>query len=143
MLARVGQLMLWDPVSLLLSETDIICNFVCERRFWEILSSFLVHFVASTEVFVEWYLRHQFFFYNGELWLDGSNEASGSVLDHVKVMVCLAKNNAIVNAERVKDYIHMCNEERKKEGKQNVELVYWKDMGHVECLVRPECWENT
>ena len=104
---RVGQLVLLDPVSLLLSDPDIICNFVCERRFWESLSSSLMHFVASTEVFVEWYLRHHFFFHNDELWLDGSNEASGNVPDHVKVMVCLAKNDANFNTESVKDYIHM------------------------------------
>ncbi|KAL7521479.1 hypothetical protein ACHAWX_006154 [Stephanocyclus meneghinianus] len=150
---RIHNLILIDPVSILLSEPDVMINFLYTRRESEDVDDNLntwahrlirfvheskIHLVASSELFIEHYLRRNFAWYNSELWL-------ADIPYDVNVLVCLSEHDEIVNAPKVEKEI----EEHNKliVGQKNttslgpkVEKIMWKGVGHAHCITHPDKW---
>lgn len=145
--SRVHSMILLDPVSILLHEPDIVVNFFYTRnpyhedsynRKSDNLAGKLVrffheskiHLVASSELFIEYYLRRNFAWYNSELWLD-------DIPLDVKVLVCLAKNDEIVNAKKIEREISRLSKSR-----SNIQKIVWDEVGHAHCICNPDRWSD-
>lgn len=120
----------------------------------------------------EHFLRRQFAWYNGELFLQ-------DIPDHCKVIVCLADADEICNAQKVKAHIDIHNGETpsvprcmkylkessspksgsslssnsslssasslesSSSGKKNkIDVVYWEGEGHGSCLFNTTAWHD-
>ena len=141
---RIKQLVLLDPVTILLSEPDVMNNFLYSRQVQFIpnkgstkLETILqsigrtkIRLLASSELFTEYYLRRHFSWYNSELWLD-------DIPCGVQVAVCLAENDEIINAEKVKQEVTLHNEHSES---SQVNLVYWEGVGHARCVTSIREW---
>lgn len=155
---RLESLILLDPVSILLSEPDVMINFlytrtdsteetcVCSNTLLGKIIRFLnetkIHLVASSELFIEHYLRRNFAWYNSELWLD-------DIPPHVKVLVCLADQDEIVNCKKIEREILQHNRRVAEASKHGslpdgppIKLLLWKDVGHAHCVSNPEKWRE-
>lgn len=119
-LPNIKQIVLLDPVTIMLSEPDVMVNFLYAEEISKI------RMVASSELFTEYYLRRHFSWYNSELWLE-------SVTDDCELLVCLAEKDEIINASKVKGEV-----ERHSRGR----LVYWKGAGHADCVTSPSKWKQ-
>ena len=117
-LPNIKQIVLLDPVTILLSEPDVMVNFLYAEEISKI------RMVASSELFTEYYLRRHFSWYNSELWLE-------SITENCELLVCLAEKDEIINAGKVKREV-----ERHSSGR----LVYWKGAGHADCVTSPSKW---
>mmetsp|Transcript_17783 Transcript_17783/g.41032 ORF Transcript_17783/g.41032 Transcript_17783/m.41032 type:complete len:380 (-) Transcript_17783:12-1151(-) len=62
---RIRQIVLVDPVSICLSEPDVIQNFLYQRNVLHTNKMTII----SNEIFTQHYLRRHFAWYNSELWL--------------------------------------------------------------------------
>ena len=126
---RIRQVVLVDPVSLLLSEPDVLTNFLYTRK--AIQNKRAIIGVVSNELFIENFLRRQFSWYNSELWLE-------DIPSHCKVVVCLADKDEILNANKIKREIDIHLAE--KGGK--MDLILWEGGGHAYCVTRPDAWKQ-
>jgi pimeloyl-ACP methyl ester carboxylesterase len=138
---RIKQLVLLDPVTILLSEPDVMNNFLYCRQVHSIPNSTKletirqsihrtkIRLLASSELFTEYYLRRNFSWYNSELWLD-------DIPPGVQVVVCLAENDEIINASKVKQEVTLHNEH----SDQKIKLVYWEGVGHASCVTSTREW---
>lgn len=118
-LPNVKQVVLMDPVSILLSEPDVMVNFLYAEELDKI------RMVASSELFTEYYLRRHFAWYNSELWLEDVE---------CPMLIGLSEKDEILNAMKVKQEV----ERHAKSAK----LVYWKDVGHGACIQSPAKWRQ-
>jgi pimeloyl-ACP methyl ester carboxylesterase len=125
--ARIRQIVLVDPVSILLSEPDVIQNFLYQRKALKRRRMPIKIGVVSNEIFTEHYLRRHFAWYNSELWLE-------DVPDRTKVLVCLSAEDPIVPAQKVHREVMM----RKPE----VDMLLWENAGHAHCVTRPRTWRQ-
>eukprot|EP00970_Alexandrium_tamarense_P014754 scaffold4343_cov195-Alexandrium_tamarense.AAC.12 len=147
---RIGSLILIDPVSILLSEPDVMINFLYTRSKSEpnetdsnswigkairFLHESKIYLVASSELFIEHYLRRNFAWYNSELWL-------ADIPHDVKVLVCLAEHDEIVNSLKVEREIleHIDQSKANPSSPSVVEMIFWKGVGHAHCISDPEKW---
>jgi len=121
---RIHHMILIDPVSLLLSEPDVMLNFLYTRELSKI------RIMASSELFTEHYLRRHFAWYNSELWLE-------DVPNHVQILVALSEKDQIVNAPKVHQYVLS----RMKNHPQ-MDLIYWKGMGHARVVTDVRLWRD-
>lgn len=124
---RIRQVVLMDPVSVLLSEPDVMNNFLYSRKAVRGRSIGVV----ANELFVEHYLRRQFAWYNSELWLD-------DIPSHCKVIVCLSDKDEILNADKIKREIDIQLAETGGE----LDLILWEGGGHAYCVSRPDAWRQ-
>lgn len=105
---RVRQMVLMDPVSILLSDPDVITNFVYCRshhRDTKLHDSVTVPGAAGwvmNELFIEHFLRRLFRWYNGELFLE-------DIPEHCKIVVCLSDGDEILNAQKVRAHVDIYN----------------------------------
>lgn len=105
---RVKQMCLIDPVSIILSDPDVITNFIYCRshhRDSKLHDSVPEPGAAGyvmNELFIEFFLRRQFAWYNGELFLE-------DIPEHCKVVVCLSDKDEICNAQKVRAHIDIYN----------------------------------
>ena len=134
---QIKKLALLDPVTILLSEPDVMNNFLYSHqvqfspnknstKLETILQSIgrtKIHLLASSKLFTEYYLRRHFSWSNSELWLD-------DIPFGVQVTVCLAENDEIINAEKVKQEVKLHNEHSQSQ----VNLIYWEGVGHTWCV---------
>jgi hypothetical protein len=118
-LPNIKQVVLLDPVAILLSEPDVMINFLYPKEFDKI------RMMASSELFTEYYLRRHFAWYNSELWLEDVN---------CDLLVCIPEQDEIINAGKTKQEI-----ERHASKEQ---LIYWKDVGHAACVASPAKWRQ-
>jgi hypothetical protein len=124
---RVKQFVLIDPVTILLSEPDVMTNFLYSEQFSTI------RMVASSELFTEHYIRRHFSWYNSELWLE-------DLPLQTEVLIVLSEHDEIVNATKVKQQIDLycqqasCN--------RRVQTIYWKNVGHGYCISSPSKWRE-
>lgn len=123
---RIHQIVLLDPVAILLSEPDVMVNFLYAQELNKI------RMVASSELFTEYYLRRHFAWYNSEFWLEDLKK-------HQKLLVCLSEQDQIVNAKKVRQELerHESGTKQKKPA-----IVYWKDVGHGDCISSPSKWRQ-
>ncbi len=124
MSTRIQQIVLLDPVTILLSEPDVMVNFLYAQEMNKI------RMVASSELFTEYYLRRHFAWYNSEMWLEDLKE-------HHKLVVCLSAEDTIINAKKVWQELerHASVTEYKKPT-----TVYWGNSGHGDCISSPAKW---
>ena len=110
---RIRQIVLLDPVSIMLSDPDVITNFVYCRnhhRNTKLHDSVPEPGAAGyvmNELFIEHFVRRQFAWYNGEFFLD-------DIPDHCKVIVCLADRDEILNAQKIRAHIDIFNGDKPK-----------------------------
>jgi len=148
----IRKVVLLEPVSILISDPDVMENFIYKRRehvsSWptfinqslkqtfddlrQYIADRLIYWVASTEVYTEHYLRRHFVWYNFELWLD-------DVPPTCHVWVGLAEKDTIVNAQKVKDEIDMTNQIINE---TRITPHMWRDCGHADCLTKPDLWKD-
>jgi pimeloyl-ACP methyl ester carboxylesterase len=128
----IRQVVLLDPVTLMLSEPDTMVNFLYAEQFDKI------RMVASSELFTEFYLRRTLAWYNTELWLDQQipNNRKGNPC---QVFIGLAEKDEIINAPKIKQEVlqHFTTGNR-----QSRQLVYWDGVGHGACVMSPQKWKQ-
>lgn len=109
----IRQVVLVDPVSILLHEPDVVTNFLYKPKVSPTTMTTTTGSssgmgkgkptlkkkrssvgVVSNELFIEHYLRRHFAWYNSELWLD-------DLPPDVKVLVCLSEQDQLVSAHKV------------------------------------------
>jgi pimeloyl-ACP methyl ester carboxylesterase len=120
-LPNIKQVVLIDPVAVLLSEPDVMVNFLYAEELDKI------RMVASSELFTEYYLRRHFAWYNSEMWLE-------DYVDDCKVLVCLSEKDEIINPKKVKQEI--------ERHAQSARLVYWEGVGHGASIPSPSKWKQ-
>lgn len=95
-------------LHLICSDPDVITNFVYGRshhRSNKLHDSVPAPGAAGwvmNELFIEHFLRRQFAWYNGELFLE-------DIPDTCKVIICLSEKDEIMSAPKVKTYIDIVN----------------------------------
>lgn len=123
---RIHQIALLDPVAIMLSEPDVMVNFLYAQEINKI------RMVASSELFTEYYLRRHFAWYNSELWLQDLQE-------HQNLLVCLSEQDEILNAKKVQ-------QELKRHASETTHTkpttVYWNNVGHGACISSPPKWKQ-
>lgn len=126
MSSRIHQVVLLDPVAILLSEPDVMVNFLYAQELDKI------RMIASSELFTEYYLRRHFAWYNSELWLQDLKE-------HHNLLVCLSEQDEIINARKVREEL-----ERHASAvpEHQPTTVYWKGVGHGDCISSPSKWKQ-
>jgi len=141
---RIRQLVFLDPVTILLSEPDVMNNFLYSHQIppnatettmeyiLQSISRAKIRLLASSELFVEHFLRRNFSWYNSELWLD-------EIPKNVQVVVCLAEKDEILNASKVKQEVMMHNEFGDS---VQIKLVYWENVGHARCITSDSKWQD-
>ncbi len=145
---RIRQLVLLDPVTIVLSEPDVVVNFLYSRqrkppppeatwseRWWIWLAHTKIRVVASSEVFIEYYLRRHFSWYNSELWLE-------DIPANVDVLVCLAEADEITNAHKIREEVDIHNLHVDSTKTSHVSVLQWKNKGHAYCLTSPVAWRD-
>jgi pimeloyl-ACP methyl ester carboxylesterase len=105
----IRQIVLVDPVSILLHEPDVVTNFLYKPKNSPAMTTGSSSAmgkpptlkkkrssvgVVSNELFTEHYLRRHFAWYNSELWLE-------DLPPDVKVLVCLSEQDQLVSAHKV------------------------------------------
>jgi pimeloyl-ACP methyl ester carboxylesterase len=123
---RIQQIALLDPVAILLSEPDVMVNFLYARE------TNKIRMVASSELFTEFYLRRHFAWYNSELWLQDLQR-------HHRVLVCLSEQDKILSAKKVKQELERHASET---AYINPVTVYWNNVGHGACISSPDKWKQ-
>ena len=153
---RISSIILCDPVSILLSAPDVVVNFLYRRqglkdpyngnpnnwleKILRFINETKIHLVASSELFIEHYLRRNFAWYNSELWLQ-------DIPSEVKVLVCLADSDEIVNAPNIEREINHHNSTVSRDrsncgGGCLIEKIIWKDVGHAHCMMSTTCFND-
>jgi hypothetical protein len=117
---RTAGIHLLDPVTILLSEPDVMNNFLYNREISKI------RMVAASELFTEMYLRRHFAWYNAEAWID---EKSDYLLT-----VALSGCDEIVNSPKVAAYL--------SQYPQHVKTIYWEHARHGTQLLSPRKWRQ-
>jgi pimeloyl-ACP methyl ester carboxylesterase len=118
-LPNIKHVVLIDPVAILLSEPDVMVNFLYAEELDRI------RMVASSELFTEYYLRRHFAWYNSELWLEDVN---------CPMLIGLSENDEIINSRKVKQEIERHSNSAK--------LVFWDSVGHGACIQSPARWKQ-
>lgn len=119
---NVRHMLLLDPVTLLLSEPDVLSNFLYSSTLDKI------KLAASSELFTERYLRRRFSWYNSELWLD-------DVPATTNVLVVLSGQDEIVPAPKVRELVQAYN-------RPHVQQWYHDDAKHIACVISPSLWNK-
>jgi pimeloyl-ACP methyl ester carboxylesterase len=128
---RIRQFVLMDPVTILLSDPDVMVNFL----YTDSVSK--IRMVAASELFTEYYLRRHFAYYNCELWLEDLPETTA-------VLVALSEQDEIVNSPKVLQEIQMHSEDHleTKEDRDRLQVIYWEKVGHASCVSSPVKWKE-
>lgn len=121
--ARVRDVLLLDPVTILLSNSDVMINFLYSQD-----STRMIRMVASSELFTEYYLRRHFSWYNSELWL-------AHVPSDIAITVALAQDDEIVAADKVRE--HCCRQHGDR-----VKVLYWEGARHAAVVWDPRKWRD-
>jgi hypothetical protein len=144
---NVRDVILLDPVTILLSESDVMINFLYAHE--KVLDK--IRMVASSELFTEYYLRRHFAWYNSELWLDEHQNSTTTFF------VGLAEDDEIVNARKVHRHIvrHQQQQQQQQQGNSNntnhghhnnqsdhhqVDVHVWEQVGHGSVVMDAHKW---
>jgi pimeloyl-ACP methyl ester carboxylesterase len=126
--SRIGQVLLMDPITILLSEPSVVRNFFYAEAQSEILT------MAATEIFTQYHCRRHMHWYNTELWLE-------DIPPEVPVTIVLAGKDEIVNADRIRSHILQFHEEN-PDRPGALKLLYWNRARHCSCLTVPRMWRQ-
>ena len=122
---RIRQFALLDPVSILLSEPDLIMNFEDATPLFKIFLK---------ELWTNFYIRRHFSWYRSELWLD-------DLPDNVDFFVGLAERDQIVNGPKVRREVDIFGDEHPAFARQTTS-VFWEKALHGDCLYQPSKWRD-
>jgi pimeloyl-ACP methyl ester carboxylesterase len=122
---RIRQFALLDPVSIMLSEPDLIVNFEECTPFFKIFLS---------ELWTNFYVRRHFSWYRNELWLDDLPE-------NVDVYVGLAEKDQIINGPKVLREIQIFGAENTTFARQTT-TSFWPKAWHGDCVYQPSKWKD-
>ena len=122
---RIRQYVLLDPVTIALSEPDVMINFLY-ARLEKPKNSSPIDVMAGSELFTIHYLRRHFAWYNSELWLE-------DLPDDAQVLICLAECDEIISTLTVRQEIDMMPP-------KNLELIHWDGVGHAHCITSASTW---
>lgn len=140
---RIKQFVLLDPVTILLSEPDVMANFLYST------GCNTIRMMAGSELFTEYYLRRHFAWYNSELWLDDIFDSrqtndSNKEDDSIQVLIALSERDEIVNAPKVKRHIDsfLSGDQNKSQSSlsSSCKVLLWKRAGHAKCVTSPSKW---
>ena len=126
---NIQQFILIDPVSILLSEPDVMVNFLYARldASSKAVNSHLAGIrLVGSELFTEYYLRRNFAWYNSELWLE-------DIPKSIRILVCLSEKDQILSAPNVKREVESLD-------LKEIDLVYWEGVDHADCITNPRTW---
>jgi hypothetical protein len=127
---RIGQIILLDPVTILLSEPSVVVNFLYSKRrarWWDLLD------IVSSELFTQYYIRRHFSWYNSELWLQ-------DVPSDIPITIALSGRDDIVDAPSVREHILQFQQEHGTSRRGATELLYWPNLPHAMCIAFPDKW---
>jgi hypothetical protein len=130
---RIRQIVLVDPVSVLFSEPDVMCNFLHAREALQKRPRCSRIGVISNELFAEHCLRRHFAWCNSELWLE-------DLPVKAKVLACLSEEDQILPACKVQREVDRTM--LRDADKQDVDLFVWEGAGHAHCTMRPRTWRR-
>ena len=159
---RIKKVILLDPVSIMLSEPDVVTNFLyCQipsfpnkvifnnnsdndndrsssspMSITEYFNRLKIRVFCSSELGIEYYLRRHFAWYNSELWLDDILQSSSSVSPSLST-------NKIDVSIYVSEHDEILDTKKVvKEVKRfpNVNLIYWKGVSHAAVITKKELW---
>jgi pimeloyl-ACP methyl ester carboxylesterase len=125
---QIEDFCLLDPVTILLSEPDVMVNFLCARHEGQSWND-KIQIVAGSELFTEYYLRRHFAWYNAELWLEDVKHVPNTI-------VALSQHDQILNAPRV------LREVQSNHSGVTPKVLYWKNRDHADCVISPQCWRE-
>jgi hypothetical protein len=120
--SRIRQMVILEPVSIMLSEADVIMNMAKPL------------FKIAIDLVLEHYIRRQYPWYNSELWLE-------DIPEDVHVIIGLAGKDPIICNEKVTQEIEAFCAVNPKVAK-NMDFIYWKNNLHGMCLGLPWCWKD-
>ncbi|CAJ1903145.1 unnamed protein product [Cylindrotheca closterium] len=115
---QIKQVVLLDPVAILLSEPDVMVNFLYAEAMDK------TRIVASSEIMTQSYLRRHFAWYNSELYVEDVK---------CPMLVFCSEHDEIVNSEKVK-------QEMQRHHQQGHQFQCWEGVGHGACIVNPYKW---
>jgi hypothetical protein len=128
---RVGQIILLDPVTILLSEPSVVVNFLYanhRRARLDLLE------IVSSELFTQYYIRRHFSWYNSELWMP-------DVPSDIPITIALSGKDDIVDAPAVREHVlQFQHEHGGRDRRGAIELLYWPNLPHAMCVAFPDKW---
>ena len=119
---RIRQMVILEPVSIMLSESDVIVNIAKPL------------FKMAIDLVLEHYIRRQYPWYNSELWLE-------DIPEDTHVIIGLAGKDPIINSFKIKQEIEVFCAVNPKIAR-NIDFIYWKNNIHGACLGLPWCWKD-
>jgi len=88
---------------------------------------FLIYYVLAREITISNALQRHFWWYENACLIEEL---------HCHVVLALAGKDEVAPAESVRDYVEKMAH-HKPGGRQSVELLWWENMGHAECIASP------
>jgi pimeloyl-ACP methyl ester carboxylesterase len=135
----IHKFILLDPVSILLSNSDLVLNVLYgggdaskaadEAASRKNKNRLIIRAAATSELFIEHYLRRRFAWYNSELWIE-------DIPDHVEVHIFLAEHDSIINAGEVRQEL-----DRHRLTK-SIQYTFWEGHAHGDCITNPKLWTD-
>jgi len=116
---QIQQMVLLDPVAILLSEPDVMVNFLYAEEFDK------TRIVASSEIMTQSYLRRHFAWYNSELYVEDVK---------CPMLVFCSEQDEIVNSAKAK-------QETQRHHQKGHQFFCWEGVGHGACIVNPNKWK--
>jgi len=134
---KIQKLVLLDSVSILLSSPEVVLNFLynggedpCKDDWAKFWNKAMIRYFASSELFVEHYLRREFAWFNSELWIE-------DIPKQVETHIFLSEADAILDAKKIAKELEMHCKSRK-----TLRYTIWKGHGHADVLTRPHLWHD-
>jgi pimeloyl-ACP methyl ester carboxylesterase len=130
----IKKVIVLDPVSILLSNPDVVVNFLyngddsIKGTNKYNAARFIMRLAASSELFIQNYLRRHFAWHNSELWVE-------DIPDHVDMHIYLSENDAIIDADKVRREIE-------RHQRKGLNYTFWTGRGHGDCIIDPDLWDE-
>ena len=118
---RIKQVILLDPISILLSSPDVMNNFLYSK-------DSRINLI-STELLVQHSLRRHFAWYNSDLFFEDIPT------EDLQFLVCLSEKDDIINFGEVKKEVERHSAER------DIDVFVWPGH-HGTCLFQPQKWNE-
>jgi len=155
--SRIGQIVLLDPVTINLSEPDVMVNFIYKRNethhppttsLIRYYSDMVIQCLASSELFIQHYIRRHFSWYNSELWLEDilttttDDQSSSENQNTIQILVGLSENDTIVCASKAKREVQYWQQQQQRKNENNLQLKYYENVSHGHCCADPRYWKD-
>jgi len=118
---RIKQVILLDPISILLSSPDVMNNFLYRE-------DSMINLI-SKELLVQHSLRRHFAWYNSDLFFEDMPT------EDIQYLVCLSERDDIINFKEVKKEVERHSSER------DIDVFVWPGR-HGTCLFQPQKWNE-